>query len=110
MDGHATHTYRTNLDYCEQQNIDICFLPPHTSHITQPLDIGVFNSYKAAYRRAANDPSLKDIDIRQAPEATRNRLKMLGRALIGNMHATNSKSIKRAFLHSGLYPLSFNNF
>ena len=34
------------MRFCEQQKIIIFFLLPHTSHILQPLDVGVFNVYK----------------------------------------------------------------
>ena len=36
---------------CFQNNVYLLFLPPHTSHILQPLDIGCFSSLKRAYRR-----------------------------------------------------------
>ena len=59
LDGHATHTHGPNIELCRANNIDVCFLPPHTSHILQPLDIGVFGSYKAAFRRSATDGALE---------------------------------------------------
>lgn len=36
---------------CFFANIYLCFLPAHTSHGLQPLDNGVFNSVKTAYRK-----------------------------------------------------------
>lgn len=97
------------MEYCEQNMIDVCFLPPHTSHVLQPLDIGVFNGYKAAYRRSLKDGALNDIDFDWTSAATRQRVQMLGRALIAHMKSCTPLYIKRAFLHTGIYPCSLHN-
>ncbi|KAJ0127557.1 hypothetical protein HZ326_29338 [Fusarium oxysporum f. sp. albedinis] len=36
---------------CFLNNVYCCYLPAHCSHRLQPLDNGVFNACKAAYRR-----------------------------------------------------------
>lgn len=36
---------------CFVNNVYLCFLPAHTSHGLQPLDNGVFNASKTAYRK-----------------------------------------------------------
>jgi len=36
---------------CFLNNVYCCYLPAHCSHGLQPLDNGVFNASKAAYRR-----------------------------------------------------------
>jgi DDE superfamily endonuclease len=36
-------------------NVYILFLPAYTSYVTQPLDLGCFSSFKAAYRRLIGD-------------------------------------------------------
>ncbi len=38
------------MTVCFMHNVYLCFLPAHTSHGLQPLDNGVFNLLKAAYR------------------------------------------------------------
>jgi hypothetical protein len=47
MDGHKTHCTEETLQYCVNNDIFIECFPPHTSHVIQPLDVGVFNSFKA---------------------------------------------------------------
>lgn len=110
LDGHSTHTVETNLEFCNANGIVPCLLPAHTSHVIQPLDIGIFNSYKAAYRQSATNNALDDIRCDWASEATKNRLDMLGRSLIANTRAVTSANIRRAFFHSGIYPLSIDHF
>ena len=33
--------------------VQVLYLPPHSSHITQPLDVGVFGPLKTAFQRHA---------------------------------------------------------
>jgi DDE superfamily endonuclease len=46
FDGHGSHTTADIILHCIQNQIHLALLPPHTSHKTQPLDIGVFSSLK----------------------------------------------------------------
>lgn len=49
-DGFATHESADLLEFCFQNNIILCRLPSHTSHKLQPLDVGIFEPLKTAYR------------------------------------------------------------
>ena len=49
LDGHESHRSIDFEDYCKQQNIIPICLPPHSSHLTQPLDAGFFSQLKKAY-------------------------------------------------------------
>jgi 4-hydroxybenzoate polyprenyltransferase len=40
---------------CYQHNIHLLFLPSHTSHVLQPLDLSVFLSLKTHYRTAVSN-------------------------------------------------------
>ena len=39
------------MSTCFLHNVYCCYLPAHCSHGLQPLDNGIFNAVKAAYRR-----------------------------------------------------------
>ena len=109
MDGHATHTHGPNIQLCRENLIDVCFLPSHTSHITQPLDVGVFGSYKAAWRRGEADEALHDLDpIPERQSAA--TIRMLGRSLGAFRHASSSRNITQSFFHTGIYPFSVDHF
>jgi hypothetical protein len=45
-DGFGSHMTYEFVRFCEDHQIIIFFLIPHTSHILQPLDVGVFHAYK----------------------------------------------------------------
>ncbi len=51
MDGHESH-HSTEFElFCKDHNIITLCMPPHSSHILQPLDIGCFGPLKKAYGR-----------------------------------------------------------
>lgn len=45
-DGHASHITANMIALCIENNIDLLILPPHCSHLLQPLDVGVFGPLK----------------------------------------------------------------
>jgi len=46
LDGFGSHCTKEFLAYCEVNNIVVFCLPPHSSHLLQPLDVVVFQPYK----------------------------------------------------------------
>ncbi|TVY62599.1 hypothetical protein Focb16_v004339 [Fusarium oxysporum f. sp. cubense] len=51
LDGHGSHVSDEWMATCFLNNVYYCYLPTHCSHGLQPLDNGVFNASKAAYRK-----------------------------------------------------------
>ena len=51
LDGHGSHETTEFMYLCLKNNIHLLFLPPHTSHVLQPLDQSVFGPLKAAYKK-----------------------------------------------------------
>jgi hypothetical protein len=41
-DGHDSHISGDFLAYCYENQISLLVMPPHSSHLLQPADIGVF--------------------------------------------------------------------
>ncbi|KAJ8319719.1 hypothetical protein KUTeg_002730 [Tegillarca granosa] len=48
-DGHKSHIQLTLLEWAKKNNIILFVLPPHMSHLTQPLDVGCFGPLKSVY-------------------------------------------------------------
>ena len=46
LDGHASHVNFDVIKLAKTLNIVLFQLPSHTSHITQPLDVAAFGSFK----------------------------------------------------------------
>lgn len=49
LDGHESHINAEFDEYYKASNIIPLCLPAHSSHLTQPLDVGVFSLLKKAY-------------------------------------------------------------
>ena len=45
-DGHDSHITAVWIEHCMRNNIVLMVLPPHSSHLTQLLDVGVFGPLK----------------------------------------------------------------
>ncbi len=48
-DGHASHVTLPIIQWARDHNIILFVLPPHTSHVLQPLDVSCFGPFKAVY-------------------------------------------------------------
>lgn len=53
------------LCYCLDNNIRVLCLPPHSTYLLQPLDVGVFSALQKAYAKKVNT------DIRNVPDVIR---------------------------------------
>ena len=49
IDGHSSHLNRRFMDFCEQHGIVLEFLPPHSTHRLQPLDVAIFSPLATTY-------------------------------------------------------------
>jgi hypothetical protein len=55
IDGHESHDSLQFQQYCKDNKIITICMPPHSSHLLQPLDVGCFAPLKKAYGRQAED-------------------------------------------------------
>jgi len=51
LDGHASHVSTKTVEYCVSRKIILLCLPAHTTHLLQPLDVGVFAPLSTAYKK-----------------------------------------------------------
>ena len=50
LDGHGSHVDIEFMWECRQHRIHLLYLPAHTSHLLQPLDLAPFSVIKSKYR------------------------------------------------------------
>ena len=55
VDGHASHISVEVIEYAQKNQIHMLCLPAHTTHLLQPLDVGVFKSLKSFYYKACKE-------------------------------------------------------
>jgi hypothetical protein len=58
LDGHTSHVSLPFIEYCEEHNIIPLCLPPHSTHILQPLDVGIFSPLAKAYKSRIQQNSI----------------------------------------------------
>lgn len=54
IDGHTTHTTYEFIQYANDNNIEVFGLPPHLTHLLQPLDVVIFSPIKYRYSEAVS--------------------------------------------------------
>lgn len=55
LDGHSSHYNPDTLKFAAENEVIIFALPPNTTHLTQPLDKGVFGPFKSHWRQVCHD-------------------------------------------------------
>ena len=99
LDGHGSHETLEFMWECYSNNIYLLFLPPHTSHVLQPLDLSIFAPLKRAYRkRLSSLDYLND----STPIGKRNFLDCYKLARVDALTVTNCKM---GWSASGLWPV-----
>nr|POF17747.1 pogo transposable element with znf domain [Quercus suber] len=51
LDNHSSHETIEFISFCEDHNIILLWMPPHSSHILQPLDVGCFGPLKRSFSK-----------------------------------------------------------
>jgi hypothetical protein len=51
VDGHSSHITTAVIEFCIEKKIILLCLPPHTTHLLQPLDLKIFSPLANAYRK-----------------------------------------------------------
>jgi hypothetical protein len=64
LDGHYSHENPKALATLKENNIETYLLPPHSSHLTQPLDQSFFANWKKEYKRRKLTTTLKPLSSR----------------------------------------------
>jgi hypothetical protein len=50
LDGHSSHVSFEFVAFCNENDIILLCLPPHSTHVLQPLDVGIFSPLAKAYK------------------------------------------------------------
>jgi hypothetical protein len=100
VDGHGSHCAEEFMVQCYKHNIHLLFLPPHASHVLQPLDLSVFSPLKAAYRRELGKLIYKDDDT---PVGKRGFLQCYAKARQAGLA---EKNVLAGWKATGLWPVN----
>lgn len=97
LDGHGSHHTQDFIQYCDDHGIIPFGLPPHLTHILQPLDVVVFQPLKH-YHAKALDLMVRDglVNI--------TKIEFLASIQGVRTQAFKESTIKSAFRKTGIYP------
>jgi DDE superfamily endonuclease len=98
MDGHVSHITANLIAFCMQNTIDLLILPPHTSHVLQPLDISVFAPLKRALAYETDQTSRLD-------SGRISRIHWTEMYIRARTKAFSSDNIRAGWKSAGLVPL-----
>lgn len=101
LDGHGSHLTPEFDQLCEQNQIIAICMPPHASHLLQPLDVGCFSVLKRLYGGAVSTLMRNGVNSIDKEDF----LEMIADARIG---AFKTSTIQNSFLATGLVPLDAN--
>lgn len=99
MDGHSSHVTANVMALYMEDAIDLLILPPHSSHILQPLDVSVFAPLKCALA-SETDVALRH-DAGRIP-----RVQWVETYIRARGKALNKHNILSGWRSAGLMPLS----
>lgn len=99
LDGHGSHHTIEFIEYCEAHGIIPFAMPPHLTHLLQPLDVAVFQPLKHYHAKAL------DILVR---DGIINITKLEFLSIIQQVRdqAFKASTIKSAFKKTGIWPFN----
>ena len=100
LDGLSSHYNPDTIKLATENEVIIFTLPPNTTHITQPLDKGVFGPFKAHWKLVCHDYLLSHPGHVINPY---NFVQLFSKAWLESMTAAN---IAAGFEVTGIYPLN----
>ena len=98
-DGHGSHVSADFVRYCLDAGIILLLMPPHSSHLCQPLDVGVFSPLKEYMSQELNEtlkygvPNIKKYEWADAYQRARPK-------------AMSANNVTSAFRATGLVPFN----
>lgn len=99
IDGFNTHESLKVMTFCFENNIVLCRQPSHTTHLTQPCDVGVFSPLKTAYREQV------DLLYRGGAETVNEAHSTLLYSRARDIALT-SRNIRSGWSKTGLFPFN----
>ncbi|KAL1955058.1 hypothetical protein VTO42DRAFT_9047 [Malbranchea cinnamomea] len=97
LNWHRSHASAGFDQFCSENHIIALYVPPHSSHLLQPLDVGCFSPLKAVYGRQVENQmrlGINHID----------KEKFLALYPAVHLQALNENNIKSGFRAAGLVP------
>jgi len=96
-DGHRSHVAIDLINWAKENNIVLFVLPPHCSHILQPMDAGCFGPLQLKYNQEC-------LSFARANRRAVTRYDVCGLACKAYASALSPSNVQSAFARAGVYP------
>ena len=97
-DGHRSHISLSLIEWAKQNKIILFVLPPHTSHILQPMDVGCFGPFEVLYQAEVKKFT------RQKAGTSVTRYDICGLVCKVYDRALQSDNLRATYRKTGIYP------
>lgn len=104
LDGHGSHLTIDVIDLAREHNVILYCLPPHTTHLLQPLDVAVFRSLKAYFSKLCGQVKLLTLGTSKVVNVSRKNFTAIFR--VAFEACMGMQVIKNGFRKCGIYPFS----
>lgn len=99
-DGHKSHISLTLIDWAKENHIILFVLPPHCSHLLQPLDISCFGPFEVSWNSTCHNY------MRESGGRVISRYDVCRLACKVYSSTLTPANIQAAFKKSGIYPFN----
>lgn len=103
IDGHKSHVSLTLSDFCAAHKIELIALYPNSTHLTQPMDVGVFKPLNTSWENELEEWKIKK---QYAKIEKKDVAPILEKAIVPEVY---SEHLKTAFRKSGIFPFNVEN-
>ena len=101
-DNLSSHLNAEIISLCEVENIRFVFLPPNSTHLTQPLDVCFFRPLKMKWRQILTKWKMDNTRLTTLPKDS---FAPLLKTLCNEIGLENNSSIESGFKETGIFPL-----
>lgn len=102
MDGHSSHLTLHTSNFCKNNGIVLVALLPNSTHILQPMDVGVFRPLKSGWKTAVHDHRLQRVAAQEDPTLRKRDFARLLKTVIEK--TISPQILQQAFRKCGLFP------
>ena len=103
LDGHGSHETDEFMFRCYEEDIYLTYLPAHSSHVLQPLDLSVFGPMKTLYQHQLALLGHIDEDIESTPH---NKQRFLSCYKAARETALQPRTVRSGWVATGLWPVN----
>ncbi|KAJ8869220.1 hypothetical protein PR048_030792 [Dryococelus australis] len=98
MDTHGAHVAPQVIELAKENDVHFLTFPPHTTHVLQPLDVGVYKALKSPWQKELNNY------LAEHPTDKSNKQVIHSIFKVPFIKAMSDKNIKNAFRTRGIVP------